>query len=52
MVNTKIRFVIFLVAKDWEVLYSQQKKKKKDLEVTMAQIMSFLLQNADLNWRK
>ena len=29
MVNTKIRFVIFFVAKDGEVLYSQQKKKKR-----------------------
>ena len=28
MVNTKIRFVIFFVAKDGEVLHSQQKKKR------------------------
>ena len=28
MVNTKIRLIIFLAAKDGEALYSQQKKKK------------------------
>ena len=46
MVNTKIRLIIFLAAKDEEALYSQQ---KQDLELTMAQIMSFLLQNSGLN---
>ena len=31
MVNTEIRLIIFFVAKDGEVLCSQQKKKKKRL---------------------
>ena len=46
MVNTKIRLIIFFAAKDGEALYSQQ---KQDLELTVAQIMSLLLQNSDLN---
>ena len=45
MVNTKIRLIIFFSAKDREALYSQQ---KKDQELTVAQIMNFLLQNSDL----
>ena len=49
MVNTKIRLVIFFVAKNGEALYSQ---KKQDLEMTVAQIMKSLLPNSDLNWRK
>ena len=49
MVNTKIRFIIFFAAKDGEALYSQQ---KQDQELTVAQIMSSLLQNSDINWRK
>ena len=48
MVNTEIRLIIFFVAKDGEDLYSQQ---KQDLELTVAQIMNFSLQNSDLNWR-
>ena len=52
MVNTKIRLIIFFTAKDGEVLYSQQKKKKKDQELTVAQIMNSLLPNSDLNGRK
>ena len=40
---------IFFAAKDGEALYSQQ---KQDREMTLAQIMNALLQNADLNWRK
>jgi len=48
MVNTAIRLIIFFAAKDGEPLYSQQ---KQDQELTMAQIMKFLLQNSDLNWR-
>ena len=43
MVNTEIRLIIFFVAKDREALYSQQ---KQDLELTVAQIMSSLLQNS------
>ena len=46
MVNTEIRLNIFFVAKDGEVLYSQQ---KQDQELTLAQIMNSLLPNSDLN---
>ena len=49
MVNTEIRLIIFFAAKDAEALYSQQ---KQDRELTVAQIMSSLLPNSDLNWRK
>ena len=35
-----------------EKLYAvSKKKKKKDWELTMAQIMNFALPNADFNWR-
>ena len=46
MVNTEIRLIIFVAAKDGEALYSQQ---KQDQELTMAQIMNSLLPNSDLN---
>ena len=46
MVNTKIGLIIFFAAKDGEALYSQQ---KQDWELTVAQIMSSLLPNLDLN---
>ena len=46
MVNTEIRLIIFFVAKDGDALYCQQ---KQDWELTVAQIMSSLLQNSDLN---
>ena len=46
MVNTEIRLIAFLAAKDGETLYSQQ---KQDQELTVAQIMNFLLPNSDLN---
>ena len=49
MVNTEIRLITFFAAKDGEALYSQQ---KQDQELTVAQIMSSLLQNLDLNRRK
>ena len=49
MVNTKIRLIIFLAAEDRETVYSQ---KKQYWELTMAQIMSSLLPDSDLNWRK
>ena len=49
MVNTKLRLIIFFAAKDGETLYSQQ---KQDLGLTVAKIMSSLLQNSDLSWRK
>ena len=45
MVNTKIRLIIFFAARDGEALYSQQ---KQDWELTMAQIMNFLLANSGL----
>ena len=41
MVNADIRLIIFFAAKDGEALYSQQ---KQDQELTVAQIMSSLLQ--------
>ena len=44
MVNTEIRLIIFFAAKDGEALYSQQ---KQDWELTVAQIMNFLLPNSD-----
>ena len=49
MVNTEIKLIIFFAAKDGEALYSQQ---KQDQELTVAQIMSSLLPNSDLNWKK
>ena len=41
MVNTEIRLIILLAAKDGEALYSQQ---KQDQELTVAQLMNSLLQ--------
>ena len=41
MVNTEIRLILFFAAEDGEALYSQQ---KQDQGLTVAQIMSFLLQ--------
>ena len=49
MVNTTIHLIVFFVVKDGNALYSQQ---KKDLILTMAQIMNSLLQNSGLNGRK
>ena len=46
MVNTEIRLIMFFAAKDGEALYSQQKQEQ---ELTVAQIMSSLLQNSGLN---
>ena len=43
---TEIRLIIFFAAKDGEAVYSQQ---KQDQELTVAQIMSNLLQNSGLN---
>ena len=48
VVTTKIRLIIFFAAKDGEILYIQQ---KQDWELTVAQIISSLLSNSDLNWR-
>ena len=49
MGHTEIRLIIFFAAKDGEALYSQQ---KQDEELTVAQIMSSLLPNSDLKWKK
>ena len=46
MVNTEIRLIIFLAAKDAEALYSEQ---KQDRELTVAQIMNSLLQKSHLH---
>ena len=46
MANTEIRLIIFFADKDGETLYSQQ---KQDWELTVAQIMNFLLPNSDIN---
>ena len=46
MINVKLKMIIFFADKDGEALYSQQ---KQDLELTVAQIISSLLQNSDLN---
>ena len=43
MVDTKIRLIIIFVAEDGEALYSHQ---KQDRELTVAQIISSLLQNS------
>ena len=43
---TKIRLIIYFAAKDGEALYSQQKQHQ---ELTVAQVMDFLLANSDLN---
>ena len=47
MVNTEIRLIIFIAAKDGEVLYSQQ---KQDWELTVAQTMNSLLPNSIPGW--
>ena len=49
MVNTEIRLIMFFTVKDGKVLYSQQ---KQDMELTVPQIISSLLQKSGLNWRK
>ena len=46
MVKTEIRLSIFFAAKDGEALHSQQ---KQDRGLTVAQIMSSLMPNSDLN---
>ena len=46
-VDTEIRLIIFVAAKDGEALYSQQ---KQDWELTVAQIINFSLhKSSDLN---
>ena len=44
MVNTKVRYIIFLATRDVEALYRQQ---KQDQELTVVQIMNSLFQNSD-----
>ena len=46
MVIIEVRLILFFAVKGGEALYSPQ---KQDLELTLAQIMSSLLQNSDLN---
>ena len=46
MVSTKIRLIMFFAAQSGEALYSQQ---KQDLELTVAQSMSSILQNSAVN---
>ena len=48
MVNTKIRLIIFFVAKDGKALYSQQKQNR---EQTAAQIMNSLSAKFRLKWK-
>ena len=49
MVNTEIRLIVFFAAEEGQALYSQQ---KQDQELTVALIISSLLQNSSLNERK
>ena len=49
MANMEIKLITFFVAANGETVYSLQ---KQDLELTVAQIMSSLLQNSDLNSRE
>ena len=47
MANIKIRLIIFFADEDRKALTVS--KSKSNLELTVAQIMSSLLQNSDLN---
>ena len=49
MINNEIILLIFFTAGNGEALHSQQ---KQDLNLTVTQIISSLLQNSGLNWRK
>ena len=46
IVSTEIRLIIFFAAKDGEALHRQQ---KQEFELTVAKIMSSLLQNSGSN---
>ena len=46
MVNNEIRLITFFASEDGEAIYSQQ---KHEWELTVAQIMNFLLPNSNLN---
>ena len=55
MVNTEIRLIIFFASDDGEALYSHRDwlwLRSSDLKLTVAHILSPLLQNSNLNWRK
>ena len=45
MVNTEISLIIFFADKNQDAVYRQQ---KQHVELTVAQIMSSLLENSDL----
>ena len=47
--QNQITLIIFFAAKYGSAIYSQQ---KQDWELTVAQIMTSLFPNSDLNWRK
>ena len=49
MENTKIRLIILSAVEDEKAVFGQQNQY---LELTVAQIMSSLLQDSDINWRK
>jgi len=49
MVNKEIRLIIFFAAENGEALYSQQ---NQDVELTVAQTMSSLMQNSGSNRRQ
>ena len=49
MVNTEIGLIIIFVVENGKAIYSQGKKRKKELELSVTQIMNSLLQNAGLN---
>ena len=49
MISTETRLIMFFAVKDGEAIHSQQKQY---LELTVAQIMRFFLQNSGLIWRK
>ena len=49
MINTKSDGLYVLQPKMEKALYSQQ---KQEWELTVIQIMSSLLQNSDLKWKK
>ena len=49
MVNTEIRLIIFFAAKEGQALYSQQ---KQDQELSVAQIMNFLITKFRFNLKK
>ena len=46
MVNIKIRLIVFFAVKGGKTLYSEE---KQDLKLTMAQVLSSLLQNSALH---